>query len=212
MELRRREPERGARETGRQPPRGAYPGRAAQAGGSRRRGRRDLCRHPGPPGSSATLMVPWELMASDVRAPQPPPLPAGPDWDRRLRLPGCGLFPPSFWRLGCSCFHRGVGVSGAGAQLLLRVGMGQWQGLRGEMPPLTSDTPDAEAFLCLPDPSTGESILGLLSLQSRPASEQAINLTPPDEHLLCARPGLSALRIQAQPALRSRYYSSPFHR
>lgn len=34
----------------------------------------DLCRHPGPPGSPATLMVLWELMASDVlgsTAPSP---------------------------------------------------------------------------------------------------------------------------------------------
>lgn len=29
----------------------------------------DLCRHPGPPGSTATLMVPWELMASDMPSP-----------------------------------------------------------------------------------------------------------------------------------------------
>lgn len=101
-------------------PRGAYPGRAAQAGCSGRRGGRDLCRHPGPPGSAATLTVPWELMASDVRAPQPPPLPARPGLDRGSACPFVGFpLPPS----GASALPASTwGVQGW-AELLVGVGM-----------------------------------------------------------------------------------------
>ena len=66
---------------------------------------KDRCRHPGPPGSTATLKVPQEVMASDVPAPQPPPLPAGPDLARRLRLLVCGLFSPALSRLCCSTWN-----------------------------------------------------------------------------------------------------------
>lgn len=112
-------------------PGGAYPGWAAQAGGRRRLRRQGTSAGTlALPGSTATLTVPQQLMASDVPAPQPPPLPARPDLARRLRLLVCGLFSPS---LSCRCCST-WSVCRAGAELLGRTGMWSWQGFQDQIP------------------------------------------------------------------------------
>lgn len=67
----RRELERGVQETMQQEliPRTGSPGERQEASEEEAG---DCCRHPGPPGSTATLKVPAELMASDAPGPTAP--------------------------------------------------------------------------------------------------------------------------------------------
>lgn len=116
------------------PERSAYPGGAApaEAGDGEEAG--DLCRRPGPPGSTEALTVLWELMASDVlgsTAPSP---------FRRARL-GQEVPPTAhLWAFPSRCSRVHLEYAGPGLDLLVRTGMWHWRGFQGEIPAPVEDS------------------------------------------------------------------------
>lgn len=79
----------------------------------------DFCRHPGLPGSTETLKVPWELMASDVPCPTAP----SPSSQARLEqeaTPTARLLAPLSRPLQPLLFPLSSGVC--------RAGLGCWSG------------------------------------------------------------------------------------
>lgn len=146
------------------------------AEGGRRQG---VCRHPGPPGSAATLTVPWELMASDFCGPTAP----SPSSLARLgpEAPPARLWALLSLPLTPLQFLPPPGVCRAGAQMLVRVGMQQRPpDPRRKYCPPPPESADAVASLCLPDPNIKttlhpQSIFRLFSLQKpQPLSRQLI--------------------------------------
>lgn len=129
----RNEPERGLLETMQQAPQERVP-RTGSPGGWRKVAKEeagDFCRQPGLPGSTVTLTVPWELMASDM------PCPTAPSPSSQARL---GEAPPTghLWAflsgpLQPLLFLLPSGVCRAGARLLVRAGMWQRQGFQEEI-------------------------------------------------------------------------------